>query len=191
MEVWLCSFLTSKLDAGEWSTSGPGHYIPEEWVPSAHRTAACMDPRPKMDVLEMSKISHSMTFSVLKLFYVLQSQEFTYTTFLLGFKTEIQTGRSYLSDVQLYTGPGVNLNKWVGQQHDTWSWLYIIMHKVTIHWSILISSFNFLLSLSKLSLSKVFLHKILSTFLVTLTNFLLTFFLNHHRQNLITNTAYN
>jgi hypothetical protein len=43
VDVWIHIFLTSALDGGEWSTSRPGRFTPEERAPGTHRIGGWMD----------------------------------------------------------------------------------------------------------------------------------------------------
>jgi hypothetical protein len=45
-------FLTSALDGGEWLTSGPGHFTPEERDPSTHWAEGWVCPRAGLDAVE-------------------------------------------------------------------------------------------------------------------------------------------
>jgi hypothetical protein len=45
VEVYLHAFLTTALDAGEWSASHPGHFNPREKATSTHWTGGWVGPR--------------------------------------------------------------------------------------------------------------------------------------------------
>jgi hypothetical protein len=52
-------FFTSALDAGEWSASRPGRFIPGERAPSTHWITGWMGPRAGLDAVEKKGISFS------------------------------------------------------------------------------------------------------------------------------------
>jgi hypothetical protein len=48
--------LSTALDAGEWSTSHPGHFIPEERTPGTNWISAGQDTMEKTEALTLPRI---------------------------------------------------------------------------------------------------------------------------------------
>jgi hypothetical protein len=55
VDVWIYIFLTSALAGGEWSSSRPGRFTPEERAPGTHWIGGWMDPRAGLDDVEKRK----------------------------------------------------------------------------------------------------------------------------------------
>jgi hypothetical protein len=55
VDVWIHIFLTSALVGGEWSTSHPGRFTPEERAPGTHWIGCWVDLRAGLDDLEKRK----------------------------------------------------------------------------------------------------------------------------------------
>jgi hypothetical protein len=55
-DVALQAFLTSALDGGEWSASGPGHFNPRERASDTHWIRGCVSPRACLDAVVKRKI---------------------------------------------------------------------------------------------------------------------------------------
>jgi hypothetical protein len=56
VEVYICVFLTSALDGGEWSASRPGRFTPRERAPRTHWIGDWVDPRADLDLVSKRKI---------------------------------------------------------------------------------------------------------------------------------------
>jgi hypothetical protein len=56
VEVQLHAFLTSALDEGEWSASGPGRFNPRERAPGTHWVRIWVGPRAVLDTVMKRKI---------------------------------------------------------------------------------------------------------------------------------------
>jgi hypothetical protein len=50
-EIQLHTSLTSALDGGEWSASGPGHFISREGAPGTHWIGGWVGPRAVLDAV--------------------------------------------------------------------------------------------------------------------------------------------
>jgi hypothetical protein len=77
VEVWHHTFLTSKLDGGEWSASRPGRFSPRERVSGTHWIGCWVGPRPGLDVVDKVQtklfaveIYYSLIYSAKLLFLV-------------------------------------------------------------------------------------------------------------------------
>jgi hypothetical protein len=55
VDVYIYISLTSALGGGEWSTSRPGHFTPEERAPGTHWIGGWVDLRVGLDDLEKRK----------------------------------------------------------------------------------------------------------------------------------------
>jgi hypothetical protein len=55
VDVWIHSFLTSALVAGESSASRPGRFTPGEGAPGTHWIGGWVDPRAGLDTTEKWK----------------------------------------------------------------------------------------------------------------------------------------
>jgi hypothetical protein len=55
VHVYICIFLTSTLAGGEWPTSRPGRFTPEEKAPGTHWIEGWVGPRASVDDVEKRK----------------------------------------------------------------------------------------------------------------------------------------
>jgi hypothetical protein len=56
VEIWLHAFLTSALDAGDWSASRPGYFFSGEKALGNHWIRGLMGPRAGLDSVAKRKI---------------------------------------------------------------------------------------------------------------------------------------
>jgi len=56
VELYLHAFLTTALDAREWSASRLGRFTPTERAPHAHWVGVCVGPSAALDVAAKRKI---------------------------------------------------------------------------------------------------------------------------------------